>query len=241
MKTLFLLVARGGSKGIKNKNLSLINNKTLLAFKIIAGLRSQYCDEIIISTDDIAIAKEAERNGAKYIFQRPHNLAQDNSSTVDVILHAIDILENDFQKSYEAVMLLEPSSPFTRPKDYDEAIKIMIKQNLDLVVSVVEHKLDPKVIGPLGAKNSLNHIISNLRSVKNLNRQNLGNNFTPNGCLYLFRIDHFRKYNKFYALTSKSYGYIMPEPYSVEIDEPIDLEWAKFLYENGLVKSNYWT
>ena len=240
MDILFLLIARGGSKGISKKNLQIIGNKSLVAMKIIAGLKSKYCEEIIISTDDLEIAKEAEKYGAKYLFNRPKYLADDQSSVIDVITHALNLLNNDYNKSYDAVMLLEPSSPFTRPEDYNNTIEMMIKYNYDLIISVVKHKLDPKVIGVLGAKNSLDKIISKMGGNSNLNRQNMNENYTPNGCLYFFKGDHFRKHSKIYALPSKSYGYIMPEYYSVEIDEPIDLEWARFLYNNHLVKSEYW-
>jgi len=240
MKILFLLVARGNSKGIKKKNLSIIGGKSLIALKTIAASKSKHCEEIIISTDNEEIAHEAELYGAKCLFKRPSKLARDNSATVDVIEHAIHTLEGKFKKSYDAILLLEPSSPFTRPEDYDKAIEIMIKEKYDLVVSVVEHKLDPKVIATLGVKNSLDKIITKLGSNLNLNRQTMGKNYTPNGCLYLFTAEHFTKHSRIYAVPSKSFGYVMPEEYSVEIDEPIDLEWAIFLYKKGYIKSKYW-
>ena len=240
MKILFLLVARGQSKGIKKKNLSIVGDKTLIALKTIAASKSKYCEEIIISTDNEEIAHEAELYGAKYLFKRPSKLARDDSATVDVIDHAINTLDENFKKSYDAIFLMEPSSPFTRPEDYDNAIEKMIVDDYDLVIGLVKHKLDPLVIGSLGNNNSLNKIISNLLNYRNLNRQSLNENYTPNGCLYLFKTKHFKKYSRIYALPSKSYGYIMPELYSIEIDEPIDLEWARFIYENELIDLKHW-
>ena len=125
MKILFLLVARGGSKGIKHKNLSKIGNRTLIALKTLGCLKSKFCDEVIISTDDKKIAEEAIKNGAKQYFWRPDKYSSDDSSINDVISHALKELEFNFNKIYDYIMLLEPSSPFTRPKDYDIAISIM--------------------------------------------------------------------------------------------------------------------
>jgi len=80
-----------------------------------------------------------------------------------------------------------------------------------------------------------------LKKKENLNRQNMALNYTPNGCLYLFSKEHFVNNRKIYSPTSKSYAHIMPEPYSVEIDEPIDLEWANFLYESKLINFEFWS
>jgi len=126
---LHLIVARGGSKGIPGKNLREIGGISLIGFKAIAAQKSKNCTRLIISTDSAAIQENAKFYNVEVPFTRPAALATDNAKTEDVIMHAIEYIENNEGRTYDAIMLLEPSSPFLRFIDVDLAVKMMLEKS----------------------------------------------------------------------------------------------------------------
>ena len=106
-----LISARGGSKGLPRKNIKLLSGKPLIAWTIEQALASKYLDRVLVSTDDKKIAEISKKYGAEVPFMRPKELAEDNAKGIEVVLHAIDWLnENDKQKQYDLIMLLQPTS-----------------------------------------------------------------------------------------------------------------------------------
>src|SRR5690242_15625957 len=92
-QVLFLLVGRGGSKGLPGKNLCEIGGLSLIGYKAKAALQSRHCSRLIVSSDSAEIRDEAMRHGAEMLFERPAELATDTASSNDVILHAMDWIE----------------------------------------------------------------------------------------------------------------------------------------------------
>lgn len=123
---LFLIVARGGSKRVPNKNMQKIEGLSLVGYKAKAAQRSDYCTRLMISTDSQELADEARRHGAEVPFLRPAELATDEATTEDVVRHAMRWLE-EHGETYDAIMLLEPSSPFVPPENYRLAVEDMIR------------------------------------------------------------------------------------------------------------------
>ena len=113
-RTLALIPARGGSKGIPRKNIRLIAGKPLIAWTIEAALRSSLLDAVMVTTDDPEIAEVASRAGAQVPFLRPAALAQDDTPGIAPVLHALDMLPG-----YDAVLLLQPTSPLRNTADID--------------------------------------------------------------------------------------------------------------------------
>ena len=128
MTILFLIVARGGSKRIPGKNLRQIKSISLVGYKCLAAKASKRCNAVILSTDSPQIADEARQYGVSVPFIRPEYLATDEATTEDVVRHAISITP-----PYDAIMLLEPSSPYVRPQDYDAAVEIMEQTGAEFV------------------------------------------------------------------------------------------------------------
>ena len=106
LKVLALIPARGGSKGIKDKNIYDINGKPLIAYSIIAARNSEYVDDIIITTDSEKIKDISESFGANVPFLRPTELATDNSKTIDAVIHAVNTLK-EFGRNYDILLLLQ--------------------------------------------------------------------------------------------------------------------------------------
>ena len=101
MRVLFLIVARGGSKGIPGKNLTRIGGISLVGFMAISARRSKYCSRLIISTDSPEIQDEARRHGAEVLFTRPAELASDTASTEQVMWHAADYMSTHTNEIFD--------------------------------------------------------------------------------------------------------------------------------------------
>jgi CMP-N,N'-diacetyllegionaminic acid synthase len=240
MRLLYLITARGGSKSVPGKNLRKIGGISLVGFKAIAARRSKYCTRLIISTDSPEIQEEARRHSVDVPFTRPADLATDTTPSADVVMHAIVWLEEVAGERYDAVMLLEPSSPFARHVDLDNAVEMMTQKGANLVVGMREVEVSSTLTGPLDQQGRITQIIDQIERRSALGRQDAPREYTMNGALYLFRWDFFKKHKALYKDREKSYGYVMDRYYSVEIDNMIDLQWAEFLVSKGYVDMSYW-
>jgi CMP-N,N'-diacetyllegionaminic acid synthase len=240
LRILFLITARGGSKSVPDKNLRQLAGISLVGFKAIAAQKSGHCTRLIISTDSPSIQDDARKYGVEVPFTRPEELASDTASSVGVISHAMTWIETETDEKYDAVMLLEPSSPFTRPADYDEAIKIMVRHDANVVVGMRETDVNSVFAGPLDEEGHITQIIDQINGLPALHRQALPREYTMNGALYLFKWDFFKEHQKIYSDRENSFGYVMDRYYSVEIDNMIDLHWAEYLVNNGHVNLSHW-
>ena len=142
---LAIVIARGGSKGIKLKNLRKINNKTLIWHVGRVIKKMKYLDKAIISTDHYKIAKEATKVGIEVPFLRPKKIAGDRISDVAVLRHALSKIEKIDKKKYNIVLMLQPTSPIRTISQINNCLKILIENNADSVwtVSKTDTKLHP--------------------------------------------------------------------------------------------------
>lgn len=212
----------------------------MVGFKAISARKSKYCTRLIISTDSPEIQADARRYGVEVPFTRPAELATDTASSSDAIMHAISWIEEESGEKYDAVMLLEPSSPFARSFDYDNAVEMMIERDANLVVGVREMKVNSVFMGAMDDQGRITQVIDKIKDMKSMRRQDMPQEYTPSGVLYLFKWEFFKKHKAIYKDRERSFGYLMDPYYSVEIDEMIDLAWAEFLLEKGYVDLAYW-
>jgi CMP-N-acetylneuraminic acid synthetase len=240
VKVLFLLTARGGSKGVPRKNLRKIGGLSLIGYKIRGARKSRYCDWLIVSTEDEEIREEAVSHGATVPFVRPLELASDTATSADVVYHAMRWIEDNSDRRFDAVMLLEPTAPFTRPSDYDGAIQLMEARGANLVVGLRETEVASTFVGPMESGSSIRSIVEKVIKARNLRRQDQPPEYTMNAALYLFRWDYFMKHRQVYADPDTSFGYAMPPEHSIEIDTPLDLAWAEFLVAGGHLEMTTW-
>mgnify|MGYP001619380412 CR=1 FL=1 len=131
MEILGIITARGGSKGIPKKNIRKLNGKPLLAWTIEAAKKSGAFSRLILSTDDPEIAGVGKKYGAEIPFLRPKKLAQDKTPTLPVIQHAIKWLLKKEGYIPDAVMILQPTTPFRQPKHIQKAISLFKKSKAD--------------------------------------------------------------------------------------------------------------
>jgi CMP-N-acetylneuraminic acid synthetase len=239
-RILHLITARGGSKGVPNKNLRRLQGLSLVGFKARAAQKSHVCTRLILSTDSDAIADEAKHHGVEVPFMRPAELASDSARSSDVIAHAIEWLEARGER-YDAIMLLEPSSPFTRPVDLDNAAELMDRRGTKAVVGVRRMEVSSTFVGAMDDEGRIGEIVRKMRAEGGVLRQETRPEVTMNGGLYLFEWDYFKDHRNIYHDEDGVYGYLMPSELSIEIDEMSDLYMAEFLVERGYVDMGHWT
>jgi len=184
LRILGIIPARGGSKGVPNKNVKLLNGKPLLQYTTDVALQCNGLSKVILSSDDDKIIKVAKDLGIEVPFIRPNNLAQDASPTLPVILHALEFFDKQGE-SFDAVCLLQVTSPFRTVDFLDKAIEKFIKQDSDSLISVLEvpHEFNPhwvfevNKIGELKIATGEKDIISR--------RQELPKSYHRDGCIYI--------------------------------------------------------
>ena len=222
------------------KNLRELGGISLVGFKAISACRSKYCTRLIISTESSEIQQNARRYGVEVPFTRPGELATDTSVSADVIMHAMGWIENETDERYDAVMLLEPASPFARHVDYDNAVEMMISRGASVVLGMRTVEINSVFVGPIDDLGRIGSIINKISDWESARRQDLPQEYTMNAALYLFKWDHFKEHKSLYRDRERTYGYLMEPHYSVEIDNMNDLHWAEYLVEKGYVDLSYW-
>lgn len=239
-EVLFLIAARGGSKGLPRKNLKTVAGLSLIGFKANSALKSRFCARLIVSTDDAEIREEACRHGAEAPFIRPTELATDDASSDSVVAHAMRHVEDEEGRRYDAVMLLEPPSPFARGRDYDAAVDLFVRQKASLVVGMRPAEVNSVFQGPLGEHGEAGAIIEKFTGLDDTRRQVLPAEYTMNGAFYLIDWDGFRRTGAIYGDPAGTYGYVMDRYHSVEIESAYDLAQASFIVERGFVDMKEW-
>lgn len=221
MNSLVVIPARGGSKGLPGKNIKLLNGKPLIHYTIEAARRLFKDIEICFSTDDNEIKKVAEQTGLSVPFLRPKELANDDSGTHEVLLHAIKYYKENFYKP-DVIILLQPTSPFRTSDQIKEAINIYTKEkDIDMIVSVKETKSNPYYI--LFEENQKGFLEKSKKS--NINRrQDCPKVWELNGAIYIISANSL--HSKSIQELKKIKKYVMDDYTSHDIDNLFDWEIA---------------
>jgi CMP-N,N'-diacetyllegionaminic acid synthase len=237
---LFLIAARGGSKGIPGKNLRQVAGLTLVGFKARAAQKCSACTRLIISTDSAEIQSEAKRLGVEVPFTRPAELATDTATSESVLAHAIAWIEENERRSYDAIMLLEPASPFATDAHLTAAIDLYTARSADLVVGMRATDPASMFIGPQSESGSIANIVGGLNNVASRRRQDQQSEWTMNGALYLVGWEALKEGGKVYGTPEKCFGLLMDRWHSLEIETPEDLALAEFAAGKGYLDLSPW-
>lgn len=238
MKILFVITARGGSKGVPRKNIKMLGGMPLIAYKIISARKCKYDSRIIVSTDDEEIAGISRDYGAEVPFMRPAELATDSASSADVVLHAMNWVSGECGEKYDYVCLLEPSSPFASYKDLDEAIRLIVENDADTLLGMKEAEVSTCFIHELDENGRLSKFYNAIKDMPSIRRQDQKKEYTMNGCMYIAKWDYFIKNKLFHS--ENSIPYIMTEESSLEIDTLLNYMLACQIIEKGLVDRRLW-
>ena len=187
MRVLGLITARGGSKGIPRKNIKDLAGRPLISYVAQDALSAKFLDRVILSTDDEEIAQVARNEGIDVPFMRPKSLSQDASTSADVIIHAINFLE-EAGDEYDAVCLLQPTSPFKPIGFIDKCIERFKDISVDTLISVlpVPHEYNPHWV----FEENDNGLLRISTGEKELvpRRQELPPAFYRDGSVYVFKV-----------------------------------------------------
>lgn len=218
MRVLYLIPARGGSKGVPKKNIKILNGKPLIYHSIDFARKFTKDDNICVSTDCLDVIKSVEANNLKVLFRRPPELATDTANTNDVIKHAINFYESKGM-FFDLLVLLQPTTPFRKKTDLEKMIKDW-NDDLDLLVSVKESHDSPYF--NLFEETQEGYLQKSKES-KITRRQDAPEIYVFNGSIYLFNVKSIKaKEIKDFKKIKK---HVMKEPiYSIDIDTPFD--WA---------------
>ena len=225
LRILAIVPARGGSKGIKDKNIKEIEGRPLIEYTIEAAKRCEYIDEIVVSTDSEKIAKVAKKAGAKVPFLRPDELASDTARTIDVVLFTIEQLKLIGQE-YDIVVLLQPTSPLRDEDDICGAIEKYVSCNMKSLVSVSEVSESPILMRQIVDETHMEKIL-NINST--IRRQDMAKYYMVNGSIYINKIEEL---NSDTSLNDNVIPYVMDRSHSVDIDDYVDIEVMKYYVNN---------
>ena len=224
LTTIGIVTARGGSKGIPRKNVLPVAGKPLIAWTIEAALASGRLDRVILSTDDEEIAEAGRRFGAEVPFMRPAALAGDNTSSIAVMEHALDWLEQDSGLP-DYILLLQPTSPLRTAADINNAITLASERNSDAVVSVSECSPHPLLARTIRKDGTLEELLRAEDGYQR--RQDLPPAYAINGAIYLNRPGSLRTTRSF--IPRGTHAYVMPPERSIDVDTPWELSLADLL------------
>lgn len=225
---LGIIPARGGSKGLKNKNLVKLNNFPLIYWPIKALEKSKYVDNFILSTDSKKISRVANRLNCKTPFFRPRSISKDNSSSIELIIHALKYYINR-NINYDYIVLLEPTSPLTTAFDIDKAIK-MLHRKRSIADSIVGISKNINHHPNFNYKINKKGLIKFNKKTYSQRRQNLTDNFFLDGSLYISKVSSIFKSRTFYH--DKTLSFITPKWKSFELDDKVDLIILNSLMKN---------
>jgi CMP-N,N'-diacetyllegionaminic acid synthase len=227
LDTLFIIPARGGSKGIVGKNIKLLADKPLICHTIDIARQLATDDNICVSTDDEEIIKAVVNYGLNVPFKRPDFLATDTATTNDVLLHALSFYEEQ-GRQFEKLVLLQPTSPFRKAIHVQEALALF-QPTLDMVVSVKETEANPYYV--LFEENSIGYLEPSKKLANEfLRRQDAPKVYEYNGAVYVINIAGFQKTKKLSSFSSIK-KYEMDALHSLDLDTPLDWAYAEFLLE----------
>ncbi|WEL20070.1 cytidylyltransferase domain-containing protein [Candidatus Nanohalococcus occultus] len=218
-----IIPARGGSKGIKKKNIVDFLGKPLIEHTINQARDSSCLDGIYVSTDSEDIAEISKEAGAK-IIDRPEEIAGDEATTESALLHALEHIREEENMDPDIMTLLQCTSPLRRRNDIDETAKLVSEGGYDSALSVCE---DHSFYWEKG-RNGFESINYSPQTRKR--RQDLEKRYQENGSIYVFKTEILEE--KECRLGGKIGAHQMPETHSFEIDTPDDLEITRAVGQN---------
>jgi len=228
MRILGLIPARGGSKGVPRKNIRLVAGKPLLEYTADAALTALAggtLSRVILSTEDEEIAQVGRQCGLDVPFMRPAALARDDTHSLAVIQHAIRFLQ-DAGESYDALCLLQPTTPLRTADDIVRAAKLLADTGADSVISLVrvgEHPARMRMVDDEGRVSDLPFV----ETVEGQTRQTLPPLYLLAGSIYLTRMSVVMEQGTLRGKDSRAL--IIPEERAINIDTMMDLFLAEHL------------
>jgi len=227
MRRIAIIPARSGSKGLRDKNIKLLNGKPLIAYSIEAAKASGLFDIVMVSTDSKEYADIARIWGADVPFLRSERLSTDGANSWDVVAEVLNRYEEEGQ-TFEAFALLQPTSPLRTAQDIKQSIEQMEKSGANAIVGVTTSDHSPLWSNSLPPDLSMSDFLR--KEVLMTPRQQLPDFYRINGAMYLVKTSYFNEGHDIYR--DKCYAYIMDKKHSVDIDDEVDFFLAQVILQS---------
>ncbi len=227
---LAVIPARGGSKGIPRKNLRKIGPHSLVGHSIMFAQTLPWIDRIVLSTDDAEIAAEGKKYGLDVPFLRPAALATDTATGADAWKQAWQASEQHWKTKFDISILLQPTSPFRNTADMERMVDTMINGGYAAATSIsrVPGHYTPQKTLTMDERQVVHFLMAD--GAKHSNRQSIPAYYTRNGLYYCAWRSTL--VDKGQIIEENCVG-ILINGTVVNIDEPIDLEWAEFIFQRN--------
>ncbi|HZS37723.1 MAG TPA: acylneuraminate cytidylyltransferase family protein [Polyangia bacterium] len=225
MSLLALIPARGGSKGVRGKNVALVAGRPLIAWTVEAARAARHVERVVVTTDSPEIAEAARAAGAEVPFLRPDELARDDTPGIAPALHATRWLDEHEAYRPELVCYLQPTSPLRRAEHIDAAVELLREKAADAAVSVTPVEHHPYWTKRLAPDGRLSDFLTPDPPITR--RQDLPPLYALNGALYLVRRAVLLADETLFP--PNTVGYVMTPRDSLDVDTPFDLELADLL------------
>lgn len=227
MKNLLCTIcARGGSKGVKNKNIKLLNSKPLIAYTIEQAIESNLFEHIVISTDSDDIAKIAQEYGAEVFFKRTSDMASDTAGKLDVIKDAFLRSEKYYNKTFDYLVDLDATAPLRSVSDIINSFKQFITNKNDNLITAMPSRRSPYfnlIEQSKDGKVSLSKTIEAAIA----RRQDVPKSYDMNASIYIWKRDVLLHENTIFL--DNTGLYVMPEERSIDIDTELDYKFVEFI------------
>jgi CMP-N-acetylneuraminic acid synthetase len=234
-KILLIIAARGGSKGVLNKNIRDIGGKPLIAYSILQAKKWGKASHIICSTDSENIAKVALQYGAEVPFMRPAELAGDKVGKLAVIRHALKQMEAKTGEKYGIVIDLDATSPIRTIADIEGALKLFVDKKPKTVFSVVPARKNPYFnMVEMNQQGYFELVKRPKASV--LSRQDAAKVYDMNASIYVYDRDYLIDENTRSAISNRSLAWVMADDAFIDIDTERDFQFIEYLTSKGSVK-----
>jgi len=226
------IFARGGSKGVKKKNIRQMAGKPLIAYAIEIAKQSKLIDRVVVSTEDKEIAGVALEFGAEVPFMRPKELAQDNSPEVLAWKHAMQVVhEQDKSRELDAFVSIPPTAPLRTVEDVDNCIHSFLNNDVDVVMTVKNASRHPSFNMVSIDENGYTTLVLPLnKSISR--RQDVSLVYDMATVAYAANPEFIMKANSIFDGKVKSI--IIPEERAVDIDTELDFQFAEYLMTKGV-------
>lgn len=229
-KILCTICARGGSKGVKNKNIKPINGKPLIAYTIEQAKESGLFEHIVISTDSDLIAKTAKEYGAEVFFKRSAEMASDTAGKLDVIKDAFTRSETFYGERYDYHIDLDATAPLRETQDIVNAFEQFLKDDNDNLITAMPSRRSPYFNLVEMDKEGKVYLSKTLDN-KVLRRQDAPESYDMNASIYIWKRNILLNNNTIFL--DKTGLYVMPEERSIDIDTEEDYKYVEFLMKDA--------
>ena len=225
--TLFVIPARGGSKGLPGKNIKDLCGKPMIAYSVDVARIFADDEHICVSTDSEEIKKMVEKYGLKVPYLRPGYLASDTATTNDVLVHAVNFFKVQ-GRDYKKLVLLQPTSPLRKAEDVAGSLELY-REDIDMVVSVMKSHA-PAVLCNENEKGFV-ELVYNKKAV---GRQQLQEMYEFNGAVYVINIRSLLE--KGLSEFTKKVKYVMSKEHSFDIDDIYDFKLVETIINEEYLK-----